>query len=243
MEILATELIIVVEIWLPYGSSEIPVRAPDERLQDILRPGTRSPKLDIINETKRLFKSSNLSDLAKKSGQVCIVVGANASSQLATELTKVVVEELTSSGLPDSSITVLGTSDSQKNELNGVPGKEIIHDAQTSLTTTLDGMAAEFPIALNSAFLRADLKIAVAELKPHHFFGLCGLPDVILPGLASADSRHGHLRNRKEKTASDLYEERIDVANSIPNLLALAYAVDADRSPARELCSAQSLNA
>jgi len=224
----------LVEVWLPYGASEIPVGVPEERLQDILRPRTRNSKLDVTAEVTRLLKSSNLSDLARKAGQVCIGIGTSSNQHLLNELTKQLVQELTSNGVPDSSITLLYTYDASNNEMSGgLSGIRVAHNVQTSPTTALDGLNAEFSVALNSAFLGADLKLALGELRPHHFFGLAGLTNIVFPGLASADSRRGHLLNRKGKAASDLYEERINIANAIPNLLALSYAVDADLSPAQ----------
>lgn len=205
----------------------------EERLHDILRPGTRNAKLDVAAETNRLLKSSKLPDLARTTRQVCIGIGASSNKQLLADLARLLVEELMASGVPDNSITILRTAHSPNQEMSGLPGRIVAHDAQTSPTATPEGLHSEFPLALNAALISADLKIVLGELKPHHFFGFSGLPDIIFPGLASADSLRGHLSNRKGKSASDLYAERVRIANSIPNLLALGYAVDADLSPAQ----------
>jgi nickel-dependent lactate racemase len=228
-----TGLSSLVEVWLPYGSSEIPVRVPEERLRDILRPATRDANLDIAAEANRLLKSSNLPDLASKAREVCIGIGVSSNKQLLAELTRLLLEELVASGVPDSSITLLRTADSPDKELSNLAAKTVAHDAQQSPFTTPEGLHVEFPLALNSAFLGADLKIVLGELKPHNFFGFSGITDIVFPGLTSFDSLVSHLSNRKGKSAPDLYAERVNIAHSIPNLLALSYVLDADLSPAQ----------
>jgi len=223
----------MVEVWLPYGSSEIPVRVPEERLQGILLPGTRNTELDISVEVNRALKSSNLTDLAKKAGQVCIAFGISSNKQLLADVAKLLIDEVIANGVSPNSITLLRTVDSPDQEIVGLPGMIVAHDPNTSPATSPGGLQTQFPVALNSTFVDADLKIVLGELKPHHFFGLSGLPDIVLPGLASADTVRMHFSDRKGKSPLDLYAERVKVANSIPNLLSLSYVSDANLSPAR----------
>ncbi len=43
----------MVEVWLPYGSSEVAVRVPEETLIDILKPQANTENLDPVAEVTR----------------------------------------------------------------------------------------------------------------------------------------------------------------------------------------------
>ena len=60
------------EIWLPYGASEVPVRIPDERLVDILQPRQLEQPSNIHFDN---ISSDDLLIAAKNSARICIVVG------------------------------------------------------------------------------------------------------------------------------------------------------------------------
>ena len=221
----------MVEVWLPYGNSEIPVRVPEERLQDILRPQLRTVTLDLVAETKRLLQSSGLVDAASRAERVCIATGVSSDQRVLVDLVKLLVEHLTASGLAEHSITILTTSPMQGRPIS--VEHTLSHDPASSPTSPFTDSKLDFPVALNSALLGSGLKILVGELRPHHFLGYAGVSDIVFPGSASADSIHSHLTNRKGGSVADLSAERLKVAESIPNLFALGYVLDGDHSPSQ----------
>lgn len=225
----------MVEIWLPYGSSEIPVRVPEERLVEILTPHKLSPPDDAPAELKRLVESNrSLLDAAKAARKICIAVGASSNSGLTTDVAKTLVETLTSVGVPRTSVTFVRTTDAPQLDLNTLGEVTIIaHDPASTDTVPLQSFKGDPVPNVNPALADADLEILVGELKPHHFLGRTGLCDIVFPGLASRDSVRNHLVNRKGITAMDLHRERLEITNSIKNLFAVGFVLDSDRSPSK----------
>jgi nickel-dependent lactate racemase len=224
----------VVEVWLPYESSEIPARVPAERLVDILSP-KRSPSIpDVSSESKRLMESNeSLQEMIRQAQQVCIAVGECGRKQLATELAKGLVQSLVKNGKAGVSITVLCTPDSSPLDSDSLPEAHIIsHDPASSPTAPLEGFKGDFVPQLNSIFLDAELKIVIGELKPHNFLQYAGLCDLVMPGLASEDSLRNQISNRTGISMLDIHKERVEVANAVRNLVAIGIVLDADMAPA-----------
>jgi lactate racemase len=226
---------LMVEIWLPYGSSDIPARIPEERLAAILKPHTRDIELDVMEETKRLIKANqDFQEAARNAKRICIVETPNSLTRLTSSLTQTVLEGLAAIGIPPSSIAILGTAGAQKTEptLLGET-RAMPHTSQSSAVTPIGDLECGFPVSLSSSFIEADMRIVVGELKPHCFLGYCGLSDAIFPGLASQDSILSHLSNRKGAAVSDLARERVEIANSVKNLFSLGFVLDANLLPAK----------
>ncbi len=225
----------MVEIWLPYGSSDIPARVPEERLVDILKPHPREIDIDPVKETKRLIESNQaFQDAAKNAKRICIVPGSNSITQLTSSLTQTVLESLVAIGIPPSSVTLLRTA-SAPNPNPTLLGdtRTILHDPLSSTVTPIIDLKCNFPVSLNSTFAEADMSIVIGELKPHSFLSYCGLSDTIFPGLASQDSVRSHLSDRKGGVVSDLIRERVEIANSFRNLFSLGFVLDANLVPAK----------
>ncbi len=224
----------MVEIWLPYGSSEIPVRVPEETLVDILRPEKASASLDVTEVRRLVQSSSSLIDLAKNSHEICIALGGSSHSQLAVEVTRSLVESLTEAGSPHHSITILCTPDAANLNLSTLSETKIIrHNPISSSTISANEFKGDFSPSLNVTLVNADLKIVVGELRPHHFLGYSGICDIVFPELASDISTQNQLSGRKNVDSSDLHKERLDIANSLKNLVALGFVLDGDLATAK----------
>jgi hypothetical protein len=60
----------LVEVWLPYGTSEIPVRVPEERLINIFRTQNPNKPLDTLTEARKLIESNeHFQTIAKEAKQ------------------------------------------------------------------------------------------------------------------------------------------------------------------------------
>lgn len=223
----------MVEIWLPYGASEVPARIPEERLVDIFRPKKSENRFDPADETTRLVESNKELLVAAKGAQrICLVLGSSSKGQLTSTLAGIMVEGLKASGVSPSSITMLRTEDAPELDQAILGDLRVAdHDPNSSATVPAKDLRCGFSVSLNSTFTEADVRILLGELKPHHLLGYSGLCDIVFPRLASRDSAMSQLSDRKEVKLSDLYTERIDIANSFKNLFALGFVLDGDLSP------------
>jgi nickel-dependent lactate racemase len=224
----------VVEIWLPYGSSEIPARLPEERLAEILKPNKSDNISDPAAEAKRLIESSSgFLDAAIKARRLCVVLGPSSKGQLTRIVAQSLVESLMAAGVPPSSVTILRTEDAHELDPGLVDVRIVPHSPLSSKVVPITDPKCDFPLSLNSIFADADFRVLLGELKPHYFLKYSGLSDIVFPGLASSDSAQSQLSDRKGVTVSDLHKERVEVANSFKNTFALGFVLDADLSPAK----------
>jgi nickel-dependent lactate racemase len=225
----------MVEIWLRYGASEVPARIPEERLVDIFTPRKCDSHPDPAEETTRLLKTNvGLIDAAKEAQRACVVLGPSSNRQLASTLAGTLVEDLKADGVSPNSITILRTKDSPEIDQTYFSDvKVVVHNPVASTTVPMKDSKHDFSISLNSIFKEADLRILLGELKPHHFLGFSGLCDIVFPGLASQESARSQLSGRKQAELSDLYAERVDVANSFENLFAVGFILDGELSPVK----------
>ena len=225
----------MVEIWLPYGASEVPARIPEERLVDIFTPKKSESHPNPAEETTRLLKTNaGLLDAAKGAQRACVVLGPSSNTQLVSTLAGTLVEGLNAEGMSPNSITILRMKDSPEIDQTCFSDVKIeVHDPVASTTVPMKDSKHDFSITLNSTFTEADLRILLGELKPHHFLGYSGLCDIVFPGLASQESARSQLSSRKQAELSDLYTERVDVANSFENLFAVGFILDAELSPVK----------
>ncbi len=225
----------MVEIWLPYGSSEIPSRIPEERLVDILRPIKVASISDPIAEARKLIESNEpLQGLAREAERICLVLGPCGRKELAINLAKIVLEVLGSN--PQTNRTVLLTPDAVELDPNTFPNTKILrHSPVSSPTVPIDRYKGNLPVQLDSEFVNANLRIVIGEVKPHHFLKYSGLSDLVFPGLTSETSLQSHLSNRPNFTLPDLHRERIEIARSVNDTFAMGFVLDADLKPAQIL--------
>lgn len=225
----------MVEIWLPYGESEIPARVPEERLVDILKASAAESRPNPEQEMNLAIEScGELFDLAKRSGRVCIVLGSSSDRQLTTIITESLLRRLLQAGVEESSITILRTPDAPEIDVTAIRGINVtLHDPISANTVPVKDKTYDFLPSVSSVFVEADARILVGELKPHHFLEYSGLPDVVFPGLASQNSAAGELSGRREVRVSQLHAERVQIANAFSNLYALGFVLGADRSTVR----------
>jgi hypothetical protein len=226
----------LVEVWLPYGTSEIPARIPAERLVDILKPEDQLEIQDYLTEAKSALESNEpLARSASGSKSTCIALGSCGGQQLAVALARMVVEFLASKF--NGPIVILRSQDAPELDPSALGQTTVVkHNPVSSPTTPLTAFNGPFSLELNSEFVNADLRIVIGELKPSALLKFAGLTDVILPGLASAATVTSHLSNRAGLVMDDLYKERVQAGMSIENLFLLGLAIPDGTHPAQLAC-------
>jgi hypothetical protein len=219
----------LVEIWLSYGPSEIPVRVAEERLVDILKPKEAIALPDPVDETERLLATNEtFRDTASKASRKCIVLGYCGSRQVAIDLIRTVLKHTDNS---QGVTTILCTPDAVELDPNAFGETRIVRHSNRSESIEVPGFKDDFTPQIDSEFVNADIRVLIGELRPHHFFAYSGLSDIVFPQLASETSIRNHLSDRPGLTLEGLHKERIDVAKSFDNLFALSLAFNAETRP------------
>jgi nickel-dependent lactate racemase len=221
----------MVEIWLPYGSSEVAVRVPEETLIDILKPQADMEKPDVAIEIKRLVSSNpEFQNKVKNARHVCVALGSSRNARLLRESVNALLAELGTIGVQPDRITVLLTPDSALPETELESGLSIIRHSSNSQTGPISSLQSEFTPEINSLLMDAPIRIAVGELCPNSVLGFSGLPDLIFPGLGSEASIQREVSGRKPLTPSEIHKERLEIALQLSDLFALGFVLNEDRS-------------
>jgi nickel-dependent lactate racemase len=225
----------LVEIWLPYGASEIPASLPAERLVDVLRQESPPTTHDYLADARKALESNEaLATVLRESKQTCLVLGSCGNQELTVALSRLILGFLAERS--NSPILLLRTHDAAKLDHSSFAQAQVIDHNPISSPCTEISTNATFPVQLNSAFVNANLRIVVGELKPHHLLKFEGLTDTVLLGLASERTIKSHLTDRTGLTLDDLYKERVEVSNSIDNLFAFGYVLADGLNPAEIKC-------
>jgi lactate racemase len=151
----------------------------------------------------------------------------------ATLAVPAVLNRLNRAGIPDERITAIcarGTHPAPSPEqlekkvgkevLQRLPGRILIHDAQSSENVFIGRTSRGAAVEVNRHVAEADLVVGVGTCMPHPYSGYSGGCKILLPGASSyrtiADHHYSWLRNRTCKLSAlegNLwYEETVEIA-------------------------------
>jgi nickel-dependent lactate racemase len=220
----------VVEVWLPYGTSEIPARVPDERLIGIIKPQTQTISDSAAKARSLLEANEGLQQAASNADNVCVVLGPCGNQQLAFSLIEAIQQNLHAK--TSGRFFILVAPGAFEIDPNSFPETHVsYHQPESSPTLPIKEFAGGFSPELNADFLTADLKIVIGELNPQSFLQCSGLCDVVFPGLASTDSIKRHSVGRPGFATSDIRRERTEITNGVGDIFALGTVLNSDKTP------------
>jgi nickel-dependent lactate racemase len=101
----------MVDVWLPYGKTDICVRVPARNLLGSIEPkeqhGTADAKAEVERALKEPIGSKRLSEIVKAEHKVAIVVDDATRSTPSEAMLLPVLAELNAAGVKDENITVV----------------------------------------------------------------------------------------------------------------------------------------
>jgi len=192
----------VVEVWLPYGSTEVCVRIPTANLLDIIEPkrmaSAKNPPAEIKNALRNPLDSKRLAEVVKPGAKITIVLKDSGIS-LNQMLISALLEEIGSAGVGDEDVTILiaydplRTASSQQNlfmlgEELSTRLRMVKHSCEADGQVYVGKTSSGIDIHINKLFVEADVKILASSVEPHPIAGYSGGRELVLPGVASLDS-------------------------------------------------------
>ena len=199
----------MVDVWLPYGKTDVCVRVPARNLLGTIEPVEREGVVDAKVEVERALKepisSKRLSEIAKPESKVAIVVD-DATRKAPSEIMLLpVLAELNLAGVKDENVTVIfgcGTHRAVKPEeavaLLGVEAlkriKTISHDCRaTDLVCLGTTKTHGNKIFVNRIFAEADVKVLLGDVGFHYYAGYGGGRKGVLPAVCGEETiKHNH---------------------------------------------------
>jgi nickel-dependent lactate racemase len=199
----------MVDVWLPYGKTEICARVPTQNFLGLIEPKEKPAVPDARVEVERVLKepigSNRLSEIVKPEHRVAIVVDDATRSAPSRLLVLPILDELNSAGVKDEQVTVIfgcGTHRAVTSEeavrllgedvLNRV--KTISHDCRAQ-DLVYAGATQKHgnKVYLNRVFAEADVKILTGDIGFHYYAGYGGGRKSILPAVSGEETiKHNH---------------------------------------------------
>jgi nickel-dependent lactate racemase len=199
----------MVDVWLPYGKTEICVRIPTQNFLGTIEPKEKSGVSDARAEIERALKepvgSKRLNEIVKPEHKVAIVVDDATRSAPSHLIVPPVLDELNSAGVKDENVTVIfgcgthkavGHDDAVRllgdDVLSRV--KVISHDCRAGDLVYVGTTAKHgTKVYLNRVFAEADVRILTGDVGFHYYAGYGGGRKSVLPGVSGEETiKHNH---------------------------------------------------
>jgi len=202
---------------------------------------------DVAQEIERALSDpigvAPLEKLARAGMKVAVLFDDIQRATPATLAVPAVLNRLNRAGVPDDRITAIcarGTHPAPtpqqlekkvgKEVLQRLPGRVLIHDAQSSENVFVGRTSRGTVVEINKDVAEADLVIGIGTCMPHPYSGFSGGCKILLPGVSSyrtiGEHHYSWLRNRSCKLSvldgNMWYEESVEIAR----LGGLAFKLD-----------------
>jgi len=238
----------VVEVWLPYGSTEVCVRVPTANLLDVIEPrkisSARNPQAEIKSALQNPLGANRLAEMVKPGAKITVVLkdsGISTNQMLISAL----LEEMNSAGVGDKDVTIIVAYDpfraASSRQDSPVLSEELLarlrvikHRCEADEQVYVGETSSGIKISLNKIFAEADVKILAGPVEPYPIIGYNGGRELVLPGVASLDSIREAFRlgiNRESKKGSlegnPVHDEMVEAADLAQVDFALSIVRDA----------------
>jgi len=198
----------MVDVWLPYGKSDVCVRIPARNLLGSIEPKEQAGTPDAAAEIERALKepigSKRLSEIAQPEHKVAIVVDDFTRSTPSHAMLLPVLAELNSAGVRDENVTVIfgcGTHRAVKpDEAARLLGEEALkrvktvsHNCKAQDLVTVGKTQHGNKVHLNRVFAEADVKVLLGDVSFHYYAGYGGGRKSVLPAVSGEETiSHNH---------------------------------------------------
>jgi len=209
----------MVDVWLPYGESDVCIRVPARNFLGSIEAkkvvGVSDPESEIKRALKEPIGSKRLTEIAQANQKVAIVVD-DATRDAPSELMLLpVLEELNSVGVKDKDITIIFGCGTHRVvttiEAKKLLGKEVINRIKTishnckseDLVYIGKTKSHGTKVRVNRVFAEADLKILLGDVGFHYYAGYGGGRKSVMPAISCSQTiqnNHAMLLNSKART-------------------------------------------
>jgi len=225
----------MVDVWLPYGKTEVCARIPARNFLGNIEPkekqGAADPRAEVERALKEPIGTGPLNEIVKPSDTVAIVVNDSTRVTPSYLMVPPLLDELNQAGVKDENITIIfgcGTHRAVRpDEMKKLVGEEVLervkavnHDHKADDLVYL-GKTAKFgtKVYVNKIFAEADRRILTGNVELHYYAGYGGGRKSVLPAVSGAEtiqSNHAMLLSPKARTGvlegNPIHEDMMEAA-------------------------------
>ena len=224
----------MVDVWLPYGKTEVCARIPTRNFLGSIEPKEKSGVADSRAEIERALSqpigTARLREIAKAGDKVAIVIDDATRATPSYLMIPPLLDELNQAGVKDEDVTVIfgcGTHRSvtpeEKKRLIGKEAlervKAVNHDHEAEDQVFLGKTSQGTEVHVNKVFAEADVKILAGDINLHYYAGYGGGRKGLIPAVSSAETiqqNHALLLHPKASTGvldgNPVHEDMMEAA-------------------------------
>jgi nickel-dependent lactate racemase len=195
----------MVDVWLPYGKSDVCVRVPARNLLGSIEPKQVSSITDVKAEVERALSepigTKGLSEITQPEHKIAIVVDDFTRSTPSHAMLPPVLAELNAAGVKDENVTVIfgcGIHRAVKpEEAKRLLGEEVLnrvktisHDCKAEDLVLVGKTQHGNKVYVNRVFAEADVKVLVGDVGFHYYAGYGGGRKSVLPAVSGEETIH-----------------------------------------------------
>jgi nickel-dependent lactate racemase len=211
----------MVDVWLPYGKTDVCVRIPARNLLGTIEPkdqqGAVDPKAEVERALKEPIGTKQLREIAKPESKVAIVVDDATRKAPSEKMLLPVLAELNAAGVKDENIMVIfgcGTHRAVRpEEATELIGEEalkrvrILSHCCTAQDLVYVGTTKTHgnKVYVIRAFAEADVKVLMGDINFHYYAGYGGGRKSVLPAICGSETiqnNHALLLNANARTGN-----------------------------------------
>ena len=212
----------MVDVWLPYGKTEVCARIPTRNFLGAIEPKERLGVADSRSEIERALSqpigTKRLSEIAKEGDKVAIVVDDATRATPSYLMVSPLLDELNRAGVKDEGVTIIFGCGSHRavkpDEMEKLVGEEalkrvktISHDYKSGDQVFLGKTSFGTKVYVNKVFAEADVKVLTGDVGLHYYAGYGGGRKSVLPAVSSAETiQHNHAMLLHPKAATGVLE-------------------------------------
>ncbi|UCF59125.1 MAG: nickel-dependent lactate racemase [Candidatus Bathyarchaeota archaeon] len=224
----------MVDVWLPYGKTEICARIPTRNFLGTIEPkeksGVPDPRVEVERALREPIGTKQLNEIAKPGDKVAIVVD-DATRVTPTHLmVPPLLDELNKAGVKDEDITIIFGCGTHRavtpDEMKKLVGEETLkrvravnHDCNAKDQVFLGKTSFGTKVYVNKVFADANVKILAGDVDLHYYAGYGGGRKSVLPAVSGAETiQHNHamLLHPKSRTGvlegNPVHEDMVEAA-------------------------------
>ncbi len=229
----------MVDVWLPYGKTDVCVRVPARNLIGSITPKEKVGCADARAEVERALKeplpagTRRLSQIAQPENKVAIVVDDATRKAPSNIMLPPVLAELNQAGVKNENITIIfGTGIHRPvtdEEAKMLLGEEVLkrvkvisHDAKAPDLVHVGTTKRGNKVKLNRVFAEANVRVLLGDVGFHYYAGYGGGRKSILPAVAGEDSikfNHAMLLNPNARIGilegNPVHEDMVEAAKLV----------------------------
>ena len=179
------------ELWIPYGETEIPIRVPDDNFYKILEP-KKPAQTDI---SKLIQESLNhpvndfqLSNSVKPGTTAGILVDPILPLRVQNQAIEILKSKLGELGVDKIGLFLRHRTSNVESRPAQQETPLNIFDPRDKTFTELGKTSQGTNVQIENELLACDLKIVLGMVTPHFASGFTGGPDMVLPGSSSLET-------------------------------------------------------